>query len=133
MKALTDEQIQQLFRECFPKTVFSKAWEQFARAVESAAIQQAEAVPSGKTCFSCGAPVDSMGKPIAPQPAQSEQPEAGVVDDLSALVARLARSLSKAAPDNKLPADALDYLKRHALTGSPLRDESNSAQAKEGE
>jgi hypothetical protein len=45
-----------------------------------------------------------------------------VTDDLTMLVVRLARSLRKAAPDNKLPAQALDYLKRNGIEGSPLRD-----------
>lgn len=43
------------------------------------------------------------------------------VDDLSTLVSRLARSLRQAAPDNDLSAKAVDYLRRHGLTGSPLR------------
>lgn len=43
------------------------------------------------------------------------------VDDLAHTVRRLAHALRKAAPDNDLPAKALDYLKRHGLQGSPLR------------
>lgn len=42
-----------------------------------------------------------------------------VTDDLSMLVKRLAQSLRKAAPNNKLPSQALDYLKRSGLEGSP--------------
>jgi hypothetical protein len=45
------------------------------------------------------------------------------VDDLSALVTRLARALRKAVPDNDLSEKALDYLKREGLVGSPLRAE----------
>jgi phage gpG-like protein len=48
-----------------------------------------------------------------------------VTDDLTALVARLAHSLRKAAPDNDLPAKALDYLCRKGLQGSPLRKVAN--------
>ena len=44
------------------------------------------------------------------------------VDDLSALVRRLVQALTKAAPDNDLPAKAMDYLKRKGLQGSPLRE-----------
>lgn len=43
------------------------------------------------------------------------------IDDLSALVRRLAQALCKASPDNDLPAKALDYLQRKGLQGSPLR------------
>jgi len=55
--------------------------------------------------------------------AQQDQLELEqVVDDLATLVLRLVRDLRKAAPDNELTAKALDYLKRKALTGSPLRE-----------
>mgnify|MGYP001567229262 CR=1 FL=1 len=47
------------------------------------------------------------------------------LDDLAALVRRLAHSLRKAAPDNDLPEKALDYLLRKGLQGSPLRKVSN--------
>jgi hypothetical protein len=43
------------------------------------------------------------------------------MDDLAALVRRLVRALSQAAPDNKLPATALDYLERKGLKGNILR------------
>ncbi|MBB1599526.1 hypothetical protein [Variovorax sp. UMC13] len=49
-----------------------------------------------------------------------DTPQASV-DDLAALVRRLARSLRKAAPDNALPDQALDYLRRHGLEASILR------------
>jgi len=42
-------------------------------------------------------------------------------DDLKMLIKRLARSLSKAAPDNDLSKKALDYLHRAGLNSSPLR------------
>lgn len=48
------------------------------------------------------------------------------VGDLSALVRRLVQTLTKAAPDNDLPAKAMDYLKRKGLQGSPLRDQGAS-------
>lgn len=48
-----------------------------------------------------------------------------VTDDLAALVRRLANSLRKAAPDNDLSSEALDYLTRTGLQGSPLRDAPN--------
>ena len=43
-------------------------------------------------------------------------------DDLAALVTRLARSLRKAAPDNDLPGKAMDYLAKHGIAPSPLRE-----------
>lgn len=45
-----------------------------------------------------------------------------MVGDLAMLVARLARKLRKAAPADELPAQALDYLTRNGLKGSPLRE-----------
>ena len=47
-----------------------------------------------------------------------------VTDDLAMLVTRLARSLRKAEPNNELTAQALDYLKRSGLEGSPFRGAS---------
>lgn len=47
---------------------------------------------------------------------------AGIVDDLSALTRRLVHHLAKAAPESDLPAQAIDYLKRKCLQGSPMRD-----------
>jgi len=44
-----------------------------------------------------------------------------MVGDLAMLVARLARKLRKAAPADELPGQALDYLNRNGLKGSPLR------------
>lgn len=49
-----------------------------------------------------------------------------VLDDLAQLVARLARTLRKAAPDNELAVLALDYLINENLCGSPLRDTPNA-------
>lgn len=49
-----------------------------------------------------------------------------VVDDLVEIVKRLAHSLRKASPNNDLPDNALDYLKRKELLGSPLREVSNA-------
>ena len=48
------------------------------------------------------------------------------VDDLAALVARLARLLRKAAPEQDLPEKAMDYLQREGLCGSPLREAPNA-------
>ena len=45
-----------------------------------------------------------------------------MVGDLAMLVARLARKLRKAAPADELPVQALDYLNRNGLKGSPLRE-----------
>lgn len=42
--------------------------------------------------------------------------------DLAALVKRLARALRKAKPGNEMSDQAMDYLKRQGLLGSPLRD-----------
>jgi hypothetical protein len=45
-----------------------------------------------------------------------------MVGDLAMLVARLSRKLRKATPADDLPAQALDYLNRNGLRGSPLRE-----------
>lgn len=45
-----------------------------------------------------------------------------MVGELAMLVARLARKLRKATPGDELPAQALDYLNRNDLNGSPLRE-----------
>lgn len=52
------------------------------------------------------------------------KPPSPVVDDLKTLVIRLAYSLRKAAPDNDLPAQALDYVRRKGLYTSPLRTDA---------
>lgn len=44
------------------------------------------------------------------------------LDDLATLVRRLARSLDKPCGDTLLARQALDYLRRKGLQGSPLRD-----------
>lgn len=43
------------------------------------------------------------------------------LDDFAMLVRRLAHSLKKHHPDSKLPAQAMAYLSRYNLQGSPLR------------
>ena len=48
------------------------------------------------------------------------------VDDLAALVSRLAHSLRQAAPDNEIATLAVDYLQRKRLIGSPLRQVPNA-------
>lgn len=45
-----------------------------------------------------------------------------MVGDLAMLVSRLSRKLRKATPEDDLPAQALDYLNRNGLSGSPLRE-----------
>ncbi len=45
-----------------------------------------------------------------------------MMGDLVMLVARLARKLRKSAPADELSAQALDYLNRNGLVGSPLRE-----------
>lgn len=42
-------------------------------------------------------------------------------DDMAMLIRRLARALNNARPGSALPEQAMDYLKRHGLDGSPLR------------
>lgn len=44
------------------------------------------------------------------------------VEDLAALVRRLAHALDKPSGNTLLARQALDYLKRNGLQGSPLRD-----------
>lgn len=44
------------------------------------------------------------------------------VDDMAALIRQLAHSLRSARPSHDLPARALDYLKRHGLQGTVLRE-----------
>ena len=61
-----------------------------------------------------------------PQPSPSEigadiDAAADALDDLTALVVRLARSLKKHNPDNDLADKAMDYLAANKLQGSPLR------------
>lgn len=45
-----------------------------------------------------------------------------VVDDLSVLVKRLVREVKKYDYNNELSSQAMDYLSRNNLAGSPLRD-----------
>lgn len=44
-----------------------------------------------------------------------------VTGELAMLTKRLAHALRKAAPDNELPAQALDYMSRTRIDGSPYR------------
>lgn len=48
-----------------------------------------------------------------------------ITGDLAVLVVRLARALRKASPDNALPSEAMDYLKRHDFY-SPMREVPNA-------
>jgi len=52
-----------------------------------------------------------------------------VVEDLSALVRRLARNLEKSNPNNELIEQAMDYLIRNNLAGSVLREKELQEQA----
>lgn len=61
----------------------------------------------------------------AARSAVPAQAGAAEVDDLAALVARLVRALRKAAPSHDLPEQAMDYLRRKDLLGSPLRSEES--------
>jgi hypothetical protein len=51
-----------------------------------------------------------------------------VADDLAMLVKKLVRQVRKASPDNNMATMAIDYLQRHGLAGSPLRDAAPPAQ-----
>lgn len=62
-----------------------------------------------------------MSVPITPR-----QPEPLDLENLSALVVRLARALKKAQPGHPLPAQAMAYLQRKGLAGSPLRSSDES-------
>lgn len=54
----------------------------------------------------------------------SQTAAGGKVDELAMLVRQLVHSLRKASPGNDLADRALDYLKRHGLTGTVLRGNS---------
>jgi hypothetical protein len=78
----------------------------------------------------CGKPVvgaEYMGQQEMvccgnPEPKGEPAPTSGpLVDDLRAMVIRLARALRKAAPDNDLPKQATDYLTRKGIGMNPLR------------
>lgn len=65
-----------------------------------------------------------MSVPITPR-----QPEPLDLENLSALVVRLARALKKAQPGHPLPGQAVAYLQRKGLVGSPLRDVKEDPEA----
>lgn len=48
--------------------------------------------------------------------------EGAIVDDLAMLVRRLVHALHKSKPDSTLAKQAVDYLRRKGLQGSPLRE-----------
>lgn len=83
----------------------------------------------GKTQFTITpAPAAPAAQPTIPPSMKLvpvEDPRA--MDDLAALVGRLAHSLKNAVPDSELPAQALDYLKRSRLQGSALREGGDHA------
>jgi len=59
-------------------------------------------------------------------PATPRQPEPMDLENLSSLVVRLARALKKAQPGHPLPVQAMAYLQRRGLNGSPLRGSEES-------
>ena len=59
-------------------------------------------------------------------PTTPRQPEPLDLENLSSLVARLARALKKAQPGHPLPAQAMAYLQRKGLARSPLRSADKS-------
>lgn len=63
-----------------------------------------------------------LAAPVAQEPADQR------VDDLAMLVRRLVRKLEKECPGTDLVPQALDYLHRKGLAGSPLREASQPAQ-----
>ncbi len=44
------------------------------------------------------------------------------IGDMAMLIRQLSSALKKANPDSGLPKKAMDYLRRHSLQGSVLRD-----------
>jgi hypothetical protein len=52
--------------------------------------------------------------------------------DLAMLTKRLAQALREAAPDNELPAQALDYMTRTRTDGSPYRKVGAGGTASDG-
>lgn len=57
-------------------------------------------------------------------PTTETAPVDTTLADLSMLVKVLARKVSKSLPNDELPAEAMDYLKRKGLQGSPFRAET---------
>lgn len=53
-----------------------------------------------------------------------------IVEDLSVLVRRLSHCVKNTNTDNKLHEQALDYLKRNNLLGSPIRIEELQSEVK---
>ena len=68
-----------------------------------------------------------------PAPVGAVQAPDPRLNDLRMLVQRLARSLSMADPDSTRPADALGYLERVGLKGSPLRAAAPAASIVDGQ
>ena len=63
---------------------------------------------------------------IAERFSNEAQAEKKKVDDLAALVRRLAHSLDKPSGNTFLARQAVDYLRRNGLDGSPLREGPNT-------
>lgn len=94
---------------------FISGWQASRASVVGAAVVAPEGwklVPLEPTLAEIADGIRAIPAPTALTP---------VVDDLRTLVARLANSLRKAAPDNDLPDKALDYLQRKGLAPSALR------------
>jgi hypothetical protein len=107
----------------FGETCWPVVW-QLAGSREARYTQELIYTPG----LSFGAPGDCdwrpLGKAVPAAPDPVEPPAhiaAPNIKDMSLLIARLAYSLKKAAPEHELPAKATAYLKKHDLIGSPLR------------
>lgn len=55
------------------------------------------------------------------------------IEDLVMLIRRLCRVVAKHDANNGIRAQALDYLHRHNLGGSPLKDESLNVRISDGD
>ena len=53
-----------------------------------------------------------------------EQDKDQLINDLTALVVRLTRRLNRIDPETKTADEAMDFLKRKNLLGSPLREDN---------
>lgn len=84
------------------------------------------------SCQSCGQPTNSGFVCTACHPAprrtttvQQQDQQARQIQDMATIIKRLCRQLRKAEPAGdykRLSDDALSYLRRHDLLGSPMQD-----------
>lgn len=77
-------------------------------------------------CMGGRLPVVNLDVPgdIASWNTRDGQDSLGVMKDLSMLVVRLAKHLSRSAPDSDLPGKAMSFLKRKNLSGNLLRQDA---------